>query len=268
MKTPTAVAALAAVLVMPCFGQSRVPADLQTAMKQRADALARADAATWGRLTADNFVVVAGNGLLQTKAQRLAQFKAGRPNGPRSAEHETVQMYGNTAVQRFQSTSDGIWVAFVWAKDRNGWRVAFAQLTPIIPDSADVRHAIDTANARYADAFKRGDAASLVATYTDDAVLMPANMTAWEGRAAISQGFAGFLSQFSIVDARLTTKDVIVTSDYATERGTYSLTLHPKTGTGPDIVDNGKYLTVWERQEDGSWRIIRDISNADRAGAM
>ncbi len=76
------------------------------------------------------------------------------------------------------------------------------------------------------------------------------------------------LSQFSIVDARLTTKDVIVTADYAIERGTFSWTLHPKTGTGPDIVDTGKYLTVWERQEDGSWRITRDINNSDRAAAM
>src|SRR5256885_16700859 len=103
---------------MPCLSQSRVPADLQTAMKQRADALTRADAATWGRLTADNFVVVSGTGLLQTKAERLAQIKAGKPNGPSSVEHEAVQMYGNTAVQRFQSTRDGIWVAFVWTKDR------------------------------------------------------------------------------------------------------------------------------------------------------
>src|SRR5438477_5249141 len=154
MKTPIAVAALAAVLVVPCIAQSRVPADLQTAMKQRADALARADAATWGRLTADNFVVVNGNGIVQTKAERIAQIKAGQPNGPGTAEHETVQMYGTTAVQRFQSTRNGIWVAFVWAKDRNGWRVSFAQVTPIFPDSAEVRHAIDQDNAQFVDAFK------------------------------------------------------------------------------------------------------------------
>src|SRR5438270_13751287 len=100
IKTPTSVFALTAVLVIPCLSQARVPADLQTAMKQRADALARADAVTWGRLTGDNFVVINGNGIVQTKAERLAQIKAGQPNGPGTAEHETVQMYGTTAVHR------------------------------------------------------------------------------------------------------------------------------------------------------------------------
>ena len=93
-------------------------------------------------------------------------------------------------------------------------------------------------------------------------------MTAWEGRGAISQGFTGFLAQLSLVDGRVATKDVILAGDYAIERGTYMWTLHPKTGTGSDIVDNGKYVTVWERQADSSWKIVRDIFNSDRPGTM
>ena len=263
MKTPIAVAALAAVLVVPCIAQSRVPADLQTAMKQRADALARADAATWGRLTGDNFVVVNGNGIVQTKAERIAQIKAGQPNGPSSAEHETVQMYGNTAVQRFQSTRDGIWVSFFWAKDRGGWRVAFAQVTPISPDSATVRHAIDEDNARFVESFKRGDAAGLASHYGDRAVMMLSNGPALEGAAAITQGFTEFLSNVSVPNFQLTTHDIIIDLGLAIERGAYEMTIHPKSGTAADIVDRGKYLTVRERQPDGSWKIIRDINNSD-----
>ena len=263
MKTPAAVAALVAVLVVPCAGQSRIPAELQTAMKQRADALQRGDAATWDRLTADSFMVVAANGRLQSKADRLAQIKAGRPNGPSSAEHETVQMYGTNAVQRFQSTRDGIWVAFVWTKERSGWRVAYAQLTPITPDSAAVRHAIDADNARFSDAFKRGDAAAMATHYGEGAVVMLANAPAWDGTAAIKQGLTDFFSNVSVPNFQLTTHDVIVGPDYAIERGTYEMTIHPKSGTGADVNDKGKYLTVWELQQDGSWKIIRDISNSD-----
>jgi uncharacterized protein (TIGR02246 family) len=263
MKTPTAVAALVAVLVVPCVSQTRVPADLQTAMKQRADALARADAATWGRLTADKFVVVNGSGIVQTKAERIAQLRAGQPNGPSSAEHETVQMYGTTALQRFQSVRNGIWVTFVWSKARNGWRVAFAQVTPIFPDSAEVRHAIDQDNAQFVDAFKRGDAAGLASHYGDGAVMMLANGPAVEGTAAIKQGFTDFLSNVSVPNFQLTTHDIILEPGYAIERGTYEMTIHPKSGTAADIVDRGKYLTVRERQPDGSWKIIRDISNSD-----
>src|SRR2546423_15291306 len=121
---------------------------------------------------------------------------------------------------------------------------------------------------RFLDELKRGDVAALVSNYADNAVVLSPNMTAWEGRGAISQGLTGYLAQISLVDGRVVTKDVILAGDYAIERGTYSWTLHPKTGTGADIVDTGKYLTVWERQEGGSWKIIRDINKADRPGAM
>lgn len=263
MKTPTAVALLAALLVAPCLSQTPVPADLKTAMKQRAEALSRADAATWGRLTADNFVVVTGNGALQTKAQRVAQIKAGQPNGPSSVEHETVQVYGNTAVQRFQSTRDGIWVAFVWAKDSNGWRVTYAQVTPIIPDSASVRNAIDANNARFIESMKRGDAAATAAQYDSDAVVMLSGTTAWEGANAITQGFTALFNGATVPDFKLTTREVIIVAGAAIERGAYEMTTHPKSGPGADVVDKGKYLTVWAQQPDGSWKIHYDTSNSD-----
>ncbi len=266
-RTPFFAAAFLTLLA-PHTSRAQVPAALRAAAAARMTALGQSDAAKWGQLTSDSFTVVGTDGRSLTKAERIAQLKAGSPGQAWVPQYERYHaLAGGTAfVRRYDLAS----VAFieVWSREQGTWRAADVQVTAIIPDSAVVRHAIDTANARYADAFKRGDAASLVATYTDDAVVMPPNMTVWEGRAAISQGFAGFLSQFSVVDARLTTKDVIVTADYATERGTYSWTLHPKSGTGPDIVDNGKYLTVWERQEDGSWKIVRDINNSDRAGAM
>lgn len=263
MKTATAVVLLAALFVAPCLSQTPIPADLKTAMKQRADALSRSDAATWGRLTADNFVVVAGNGAVQTKAGRIAQIKAGQPNGPSSVEHETVQMYGTTALQRFESAKDGIWVTFVWSKGRSGWRVIFAQVTPIVPDSATVARAIDANNTRFSDSFERGDAAALASAYANGAVLMLANTPAWEGADAIRQGFTGFLSNATVPNFKLTVQDIIIDAGNAIERGTYEMTIHPKSGAGPDMTDKGKYIAVWELQPDGTWKIIRDISNSD-----
>jgi uncharacterized protein (TIGR02246 family) len=232
-------------------------------MKQRADALTRADAATWGRLTADNFVVVNGVGAVQSKAERVAQIKAGQPNGPSSVERETVAVYGTTALQRFQSPRDGIWVTFVWTKDRGGWRVAFAQITPIVPDSASVWRAIAESNARFAASFKRGDAATMAANYADDAVLMLDQGPAWEGAAAIKQGFAQFLSEDSVPNVTLSTHDIVLLPGTAIERGSFQLTTHRKGSAGADTAVSGKYMTVWEQQPDGTWKIIRDISNSD-----
>lgn len=30
--------------------------------------------------------------------------------------------------------------------------------------------------------------------------------------------------------------------------------------------DTGKYLTVWKKQPDGNWKIVRDIFNSDKPG--
>jgi uncharacterized protein (TIGR02246 family) len=265
-RSPLFAAAFLALSV-PHTGNAQVPADLRAATRARNQAVAQADAATWDKLTTDNFIVVFPSGPM-TKAQRSAQIKQQKPTTAPPIEHEQFQAAGNAFLHRYQIGSGSF--LEVWVKDRGAWRVATVQATALDPDSAAVHQAITAANARFIDAFKRADPATLTANYTDDAVLMPPNMPAWEGRAGISQGFTSFLAQFSLVDARLETKDVILSGDYAIERGTYTWTLHPKTATAgrADIVDSGKYLTVWERQESGSWKIIRDINNADRPGPM
>jgi ketosteroid isomerase-like protein len=45
------------------------------------------------------------------------------------------------------------------------------------------------------------------------------------------------------------------------ETGTFEWTLAPKNGLA--AKDKGKYLTVWKRQMDGTWKIVRDINNSD-----
>lgn len=128
-------------------------------------------------------------------------------------------------------------------------------------DTADARAAIEAANARFLEAFKRGDKAGMVANYADDAIVMMPNEEAWRGRDGLDRGFGGFLSQMSFKDGSATTADVVLAGDLAVETGTFAWTLQPKAG--PEIKDKGKYLTVWRRQPDGTWKIVRDINNTD-----
>lgn len=43
--------------------------------------------------------------------------------------------------------------------------------------------------------------------------------------------------------------------------GLYELKLK---GTAGAAVDNGKYLTIWKKEADGSWEVLFDTFNSDR----
>ena len=129
-------------------------------------------------------------------------------------------------------------------------------------DPAMVQRAIDSTIAGFAEAMKRGDTASLLNAYTNDAIVMPANAPIIRSRDDHAKWNAGMASMFTVTDFKTTTGDLIVSGDYAIEQGTYRMSLQPKP-RGKAINDTGKYLAVWKRQADGSWKMIRDIFNSD-----
>jgi ketosteroid isomerase-like protein len=55
--------------------------------------------------------------------------------------------------------------------------------------------------------------------------------------------------------------DVDGHGELAYTRGTYSLTMQP-AGAAP-MSDTGKFVEVWRKQPDGSWKIKWDIYNSD-----
>jgi uncharacterized protein (TIGR02246 family) len=133
--------------------------------------------------------------------------------------------------------------------------------TPTTADPAAVRRSIDSANARLADALTREDAAAHAANYSSDAIVMMSNMPAWKGQTDIQTKAGELFQTFDIKDPKFTTESVEISGDLAVETGAYSMTLTPKGGKA--MADSGKYITVWKRQADGSWKIFRDISNSN-----
>src|SRR4051812_25342879 len=75
----------------------------------------------------------------------------------------------------------------------------------VSPDAASVRATIEAGNAKFLEAFKRGDKAGLTANYADDAIVMMPNEEAWRGRDGIDKGFGDFLSQISFKDGAAAT---------------------------------------------------------------
>jgi uncharacterized protein (TIGR02246 family) len=136
-----------------------------------------------------------------------------------------------------------------------------ATAAPPVVDVAAVRQAIDQANAKGVDAMTRGDSAGMVANYADDAVVMDPGAPPRRGRGEIGASLAKYVRSAKVSDYKYNTVSVDVAGDYAIETGSVEWTTTPNGGK--PMHNKGKYLTVWKKQADGSWKIYRDIHNAD-----
>jgi hypothetical protein len=124
------MAAVTIALTAMARAATSIPTDLQEAIRARAEAVAKKDAAVWNRLTTDDFTTVLEDGQLQSKAERLAQLKGETPEPlppPPLADRFTA--YGDTVLQRTQGR-DRSWILTVWVKRSGQWRVAAVQITP------------------------------------------------------------------------------------------------------------------------------------------
>jgi ketosteroid isomerase-like protein len=115
----------------------------------------------------------------------------------------------------------------------------------------------------WARAAEAGDMAALGSFYQEDAILMPPNHEVIRGREGIQAHFGAFPT---LSDVRLEQIDVGGGPDWAYVRGSYSMTIHIPNVPIP-ASDRGKYIELWEKQADGSWKIARDIYNSDVAPA-
>ncbi len=130
-----------------------------------------------------------------------------------------------------------------------------------VADPSAVRQAIEATNVKFADALNKGNVDSMLAAYGSDAIVMQPNQPVWRGHEGIRSGGQGMFAAATLSNVTFHTEDVQVAGDFAIETGRYEMTVTPKQGKA--INDKGKYMTVWQRQADGSWKIIRDISNSD-----
>ncbi len=124
-----------------------------------------------------------------------------------------------------------------------------------------VQSAIERTNAQFVEAASRGDMAAVAALYTLDAVLLAPNSPMVRGRQAIQGFFEAMRQQMGIPQLSLDTIQVQESGDVACEVGAYTMKLQPPGGE--PASDRGKYVVVWNRQSDGSWKLAVDIWNTD-----
>ena len=118
-----------------------------------------------------------------------------------------------------------------------------------------IRAAIEEGNKQWSAALSRGDSAGIAALYTPNAQLFPTHSDIVSGTEAIQKFWQGVLTS-GVKGATLTILEVDGQGDTAYEVGKYAL-----TGEGGKVLDNGKYVVVWKREQ-GKWLLHRDIWNS------
>ena len=107
--------------------------------------------------------------------------------------------------------------------------------------------------------YNSGHADSLAAFYAPDAHLMPANLPAVVGQAAIQKAFEQAVQSKGTL--KLVSEAITASGDLAVERGTFEET-YTLPGSSAPMTDRGKYLVHWHRIA-GKWLIVDDIANSD-----
>jgi ketosteroid isomerase-like protein len=125
--------------------------------------------------------------------------------------------------------------------------------------SEDLREVIEKANQLFGGGFKKKDASLATSMYTDDTLLLPPNMEPIKGKEN-AQAFWGTSIEMGVIMEEHKPMEIIREGDSASEWGTYVVSFHPE-GQEP-VEENGKYVVLWKRMADGSWKKHWDIWNS------
>jgi uncharacterized protein (TIGR02246 family) len=133
---------------------------------------------------------------------------------------------------------------------------------------ADVR-VLESILRRLEAAENAGDASAIADMLAKDAVVMVPDYPVQEGKNAcaafVSSVLSSLLEEF---DRRIAyvSAEVCVLGDWGFDRGSFSFTIAPRSG-GETSRERGKYLFLYSRAADGSWKLARVIVNLDNRRA-
>jgi uncharacterized protein (TIGR02246 family) len=107
--------------------------------------------------------------------------------------------------------------------------------------------------------YHANDLEAIMQLYTQDAVRLPPNEDIQDGKEAIRNHLQSEFSEYTS-EGEIVVIDARVSGDLGYVRGTYIGKSTSKTGGEPIMYDN-RFVTVAQRQVDGSWKSICEIWN-------
>ena len=115
---------------------------------------------------------------------------------------------------------------------------------------------------KYSAAMNAEDSDLWISLWDEKGIQMPPNAPAVVGKPAIEKGIRESYQALDWEKFTIYLEQVQVADDWGFARGTYSASITPKAGGETAFID-GKYLTIFKQQPDGSWKIFRDCFNSN-----
>jgi uncharacterized protein (TIGR02246 family) len=131
------------------------------------------------------------------------------------------------------------------------------------PDTRDDDEAaIQAASKEWSAAEAAKDLPKCLSFYADDAERMSPGSPTITGKEDLRREWEKFLAAPGTFNWTTAKIEVARSGDLAYETGVYeSKTLDNKK---QPVTNTGKYVLIWEKQDDGKWKVTEDIDNPDK----
>ena len=127
---------------------------------------------------------------------------------------------------------------------------------------ASARPEIEAANAAWLPGLRQHDAKSIAAPYADSGLFVAGDGTVTRGRDAVARMYEARFPKLRPIRAGGIAQDglTVLAPTRIIEWGRGWLDLEPERAGAPPVRSGGSYVTIWERQADGHWRIVRNMA--------
>jgi ketosteroid isomerase-like protein len=140
--------------------------------------------------------------------------------------------------------------------------LSFAFIGTTLSAGTKIEQAIRDLDAQWSKDAGAKDVDKTVSYYAEGAVVMPPNASAATTKGSIRSAWKEMLTTpGAAISWKATKVEVAKAGDLAYVSGTYEERM--TDASGKTVNDRGKYLEVWEKQADGTWKVIADIWNSD-----
>lgn len=127
---------------------------------------------------------------------------------------------------------------------------------------ASARPEIEAANAAWFPGLQHRDARAIAAAYSDSGLFIAGDRTVTRGRDAVMRMYAARFPRLRPLRAGGVVQDglTVLGPTRIAEWGHGWLEMEPERNGDPPVRSGGTYLTIWEREADGHWRIVRNLA--------